>query len=208
MSPGRFSKMIAYEGSSMKPFLETSNILYLSCCKDDNMKRGDVIAFRPPDSSDIVVHRIISISNCGIRTRGDNNNREDCWNLSPEHIFGRVVQTKHGNHMRTVHGGLRGYSYSLVVRFIRSIASMISSFLRPLYHRLAELGLFRRWVPTRKHMRVFSFTRREGIEFQLLMSGRVIGRLLPDRDQWIIRRPFRFFVDVASLPRRDMPDRQ
>lgn len=204
----RFSKMLAYEGSSMAPFLKTSDILYLSCYKGDNMKCGDVIAFRPPDSGDIIIHRIISIANRGIRTRGDNSNHVDNWNLNADHIIGRVVQTKRGNRLRTVHGGLQGYSCALLVRFIRSTGSMIFYFLRPLYHRLVQLELFRRWLPARMRLQVFSFTRRDGMEFQLLMAGRVIGRLLPDRKQWTIQRPFRLFVDEASLPRTDSSDRQ
>ena len=203
----RFSKMLAYEGSSMKPFLKTSDILYLSCYRGDNMKCGDVIAFRPPDSSNIIIHRITSISNQGIRTRGDNNNHIDCWNLNADHIIGRVVRTKRGNRVRTVHGGLQGHSYALAVRFVCFIDSMISYFLRPLYHRLAQLELFKRWLPARMRMQVLSFTRRDGMELQLLMAGRVIGRLFPDRKQWTIQRPFRLFVDEASLPRTDLSDR-
>ena len=199
--------MLAYEGSSMKPFLKTSDILYLSCYKGDDMKCGDVIAFRPPDSSDIIIHRIISISDRGIRTRGDNNNHADYWNLNADHIIGRVVQTKRANCLRTVPGGLHGYSCALVVRFICSTGSMISYFLRPLYHRLVKLELFRRWLPARMRLQVLSFTRRDGMEFQLLMAGRVIGRLLPDRKQWTIQRPFRLFVDEASLPRTGSSDR-
>ena len=204
----RFSKIIAYKGSSMKPFLKTSDILYVSHYKGNTIRCGDIIAFYPPDSNDIIIHRITSISNQGIRTRGDNNNHVDCWNLNADHIIGRVVRTKRGNRLRTVHGGLQGHSYALAVRFVCFIDSMISYFLRPLYHRLAQLELFKRWLPARMRMRVLSFTRRDGMEFHLLMAGRVIGRLLPGRNQWTIQRPFRLFVDEASLPRTDTFNRQ
>jgi hypothetical protein len=39
-----------------------------------------------------------------------------------------------------------------------------------------------------------------GKELQLLMGRRVIGRWLPGMSRWHIRRPFRLFVDEASLP--------
>jgi len=52
----RFSKIIAYKGSSMKPFLKTSDILYVSHYKGNTIRCGDIIAFYPPDSNDIIIH--------------------------------------------------------------------------------------------------------------------------------------------------------
>jgi len=54
----------------------------------------------------------------------------------------------------------------------------------------------------------FFFNRSDGVEFQLLMAGHVIGRLIPGKGEWFIRRPFRLFVDEASLPQPDACIRQ
>jgi hypothetical protein len=62
-------------------------------------------------------------------------------------------------------------------------------------------GAIRRWLPNKiMKTKVISFDRAEGLELQLLMGRRVIGRWLPGMTQWLIRRPFRLFVDEASLP--------
>jgi hypothetical protein len=47
---------------------------------------------------------------------------------------------------------------------------------------------------------VISLNRDAGTELQLVMGRRVIGRWLPGKSGWNIRRPFRLFVDEESLP--------
>jgi hypothetical protein len=55
-------------------------------------------------------------------------------------------------------------------------------------------------LPNNIKTKVISFDRAEGTELQLLLGRRVIGRWLPGMTQWLIRRPFRLFVDEGSLP--------
>ena len=205
---GHASKKMVYTGSSMSPVLKTLDTIHVFLCKDKQIRRGDVIVFSPPDSNDMVVHRVVSFSDQGLMTRGDNNNEIDPWFLSPDRIIGCVVQSQRKNRLLTIYGGTRGLLYASAVRFLCNIDSMISSFLHPVYHRLAKTGLFRQWLPDGMHMRVLSFNRSDGMEFQLLMAGHVIGRLLPGKNEWFIRRPFRLFVDEASLPHPDACNRQ
>jgi len=205
---GHASKKMVYTGSSMSPVLKTLDTIHVLLCKDKQILRGDVVVFSPPDSNDMVVHRVVSISGQGLKTRGDNNNDIDPWFLSPDRIVGRVVQAQRENRRLTIYGGIRGLLYASAVRFLCNIDSMISSFLNPAYHRLSQTGLFRRWLPDGMHMRLLSFNRSDGMEFQLLMAGHVIGRLLPGKNEWFIRRPFRLFVNEASLPQPDACIRQ
>lgn len=56
----------------------------------DDLRPGDVITFPAPtdadhaDASEMVTHRIVSISDTGIRTQGDANARPDPWVLHPD----------------------------------------------------------------------------------------------------------------------------
>ena len=197
---GDTSKSIVYVGFSMNPTLKASDILQVVPYKGGKIQRGDVIVFRPPGSNHMVTHRVISVNAQGIRTRGDKNSDIDSWILSPDCIIGHAVSAKWGDKRRSIYGGLRGRLYSLGVRAIHIIDSKISSLLHPIYHRLARTGTLRRWLPARTQTRVLSFDRSAGTELQLLMGRRVIGRLLPAKNQWVIRRPFRLFVNEASLP--------
>ena len=88
----------------------------------------------------------------------------------------------------------------MTFRAVHTIDSTLSSLLRPGYRRLATDGTFRRWLPDQMKPRVISFNRGEGTELHLFMGRRVIGRWLPGKSGWNIRRPFRLFVDEESLP--------
>lgn len=200
---GYATRKMAYTGSSMSPALKALDTIHVLLCEGKQIRRGDVIVFSPPDSKDMVVHRVVSISDRGLMTRGDNNNEIDPWSLSSERIIGRVVRAQRKNRLLTIYGGTRGLLYASAVRFFCNFDFVISFFLHPLYHRLAETGLLRRWLPDGMHTRVLSFNRSDGMEFQFIMAGHVIGRLLPGRNEWFIRRPFRLFVDEASLPQPD-----
>lgn len=197
---------MVYRGPSMNPTLRAIDILQVLPYRRERIQPGDVIAFLPPRSEDMVVHRVISASAQGIRTRGDHNIDIDPWVLSPDRIVGRVVSAQRANRWRSIYGGLRGQLYSLGIRPIRMMDLKVSSLLRPIYHRLARAGVLRRWLPARMQTRILSFNRSAGRELQLLMGRRVIGRLLPGRDQWVIQRPFRLFAKETSLLGKNCDD--
>ena len=200
--PNDSPKSVVYIGPSMNPTLKAPDTLQVVPYQGEKIRPGDVIIFSPPRSDNMVVHRVSSVNAQGIRTRGDKNSGTDPWILSPHRIVGRVVWAQWGNRRRSIYGGLRGRSYSLGIRVTRMIDSKISSLLHPIYHRLAQTGALRPWLPARIQTRVLSFDRSTGTELQLLMGRRVIGRLLPGRNEWMIQRPFRLFINEASLPRR------
>lgn len=53
---------------------------------------GDVITFRHSDrTTDVVTHRVVSISAAGITTKGDANATPDAWTIRPSQVQGRTV---------------------------------------------------------------------------------------------------------------------
>ncbi len=193
------SKTTVYRGASMHPTLKAPDTLQVVPYRRGKIQRGDVIVFSPPGRGHMVIHRVVSVTAKGIRTRGDNNSDIDPWNLSPDSIVGHVVRAQWGNRRRSIYGGLRGRLFSLGIRAIRLINSKVSSLLHPAYHRLARTGALRRWLSARVQTRILSFERSKGRELQLVLGRRVIGRLLHGRRKWVVRRPFRLFVDEESL---------
>jgi hypothetical protein len=151
-------------------------------------KSGDRLQIAPCDLEEI------------IKTQGDNCNSEDDWVLSREHLLGRVVSAQRGNRRRRIFGGPLGRLLAVSVRIIRAIDSPVSYLLRPAYNELAKVGIFTRLLPAQIRPRVISLNRAAGEELQILMGRRVIGRLLPGMTRWHIGRPYRLFVDEASLP--------
>jgi signal peptidase len=195
------SLIINHIGPSMNPTLQSGDALQIIPYDSKKIRCGDVIVFIPPGGDRKITHRVISIDSKGVKTKGDNNKRIDSWVLSHDNIIGEVIYVQRGRGCRRVYGGPIGQLFVVVVKAIRIMDSVISYLLRPVYQQLASSGIFRRWLHGLVDIRVISFNRQEGPELQLLMGQQVIGRLLPGKSQWDIRRPFRLFVDERSLPR-------
>ena len=191
---------ISYVGSSMSPTLVAGDLLQIIPYDGQEIRRGDVVVFIPPEGDSKIVHRVISVNSDGIKTRGDNCNFEDGWVLRRDNILGRVVAAQREKRRLRVFGGPLGHSFAVAIRVVKSIDSNWSSLLRPFYQRLARAGVFRRWLPACMKAKAISLSHPAGMELQLLMGKRVIGRWLPGKSGWYIRRPFRLFVDEESLP--------
>ena len=184
----------------MGPILRPGDQLRIIPYGGKPIRVGDVIVFDDAGAGHKVVHRVVSVDSTRIKTRGDNNKAMDDWDLSPSDILGRVVSALRDNRSIRVFGGPIGQLCCAVMRAIHSMDSRLSSSLRPVYERLAGSGFIRRRLPVHMKTRVIFFNRAEGTELQLLMGRRVIGKWLPGKSEWNIRRPFRLFVDETSLP--------
>jgi len=190
-----------YTGSSMNAIFKDGDRLLVIPYSDRKIRKGDVIIFLPPGGGERIIHRIIAVNSEGIRTRGDNSNHEDQWILRPEQILGCVIFRQRGGKKRKVFGGPWGRLTAWIMRTIHGIDQSLSWTLGPLYRWLARSGLLRHWLPGKRKIHVFYFKRPQGIELQLHLGKRLIGRLLPGSSRWQIRRPYRLFIDEASLPR-------
>lgn len=186
----------AHTGNSMHPTLSEHDLLEIEPYCSRPIRAGDVILFLSPDGGRPAVHRAASVIAEGVQTRGDNNNRVDPWFIRPEEVIGQVVWATQGEKRRPIYGGRVGQMWSLWVRGFTVVEKGLSF----LYHQMARFGLLRRLVPLHKRMRIVALRRKDGRAFKLLLGNRVIGNYKPGMPYWQIRRPFRLFVDVESLP--------
>jgi len=184
----------AYTGPSMNPTLVEPEIIEVHPYVDCAPQIGDVIYFHALDEHDIV-HRIVAILPGGIRTRGDNNPRDDPWLVHASVIVGRVVAAHRGKMQRKIFGGRLGFAQHYFLRAWRRVNARVSRQLHAPYRQLARAGILRTLIPGRWRPRVVTFQ-----ATRLLMIGtRVIGRYDAQRRIWHIQRPFRLFVDEAEL---------
>lgn len=190
-----------YTGPSMNPTLWAGDGLRVTSYGNARIHIGDVVVFVPPGCEHNVVHRVVSVDSDGVRTRGDNNSDVDPWALRPDDIIGRVVSIQRRNRDITVHGARWGRICALALRMKRRISVLVCRTLRPAHHWFARWGIFRKLLSHHVKTQVLCFRRPNGMDMQLLMGRWVIGRLRPGRERWHIRRPFRLFVDEASLPK-------
>ena len=194
------SNTFNYNGPSMNPTLKAGDRLRVVPYDNKRIHVGDVVVFQAPEGKRHITHRVVSVDSRGVRTRGDNNNKTDSWVLRPDEITGRVISALRGAKSISIRGGRRGMIYARSLWFIKHANLAISRIFHPAYHRLAASGIFKRALPHGTKPRVFCFTRPNGVEMHLLMGRWIIGRRRPGWEQWQMRRPFRLFVDEASLP--------
>lgn len=63
----------------------------------------------------------------------------------------------------------------------------------------ATSGLFCRLTPFARRTRVVCFQRPDRTELVLFWGKRRVGRFDPERRAWVIRRPFKIFVDEKKI---------
>jgi hypothetical protein len=187
-------------GESMRPlFRPGDRIRFVPCCIE-NLRQGDVIIFIPPGQQERVIHRVVSTGPDGIRTKGDANPYRDVWDLRQEDIVGRAVSVARAGSVIPVVGGIAGRLLSAFIRALRKSDHLASHVLHPCYSGLARSGLFRALLPPALRPRVIEFERDGAREMQLVLGRRIIGRRPAGTGAWMIRRPFRIFVDEQALP--------
>ena len=81
-----FSSSVVLTGS-MSPAIEPNDIIV--CRKQSSYAVGDIITFDAGGSS--VTHRIVSVSEAGMHTKGDANNTEDSQPVGQEQVIGKVI---------------------------------------------------------------------------------------------------------------------
>ena len=195
-----------YRGSSMRPTLSAPALLEIEPYQGRSIQCGDVIVFYPPQEEEPVAHRVVSLDDRGIKTRGDARNEPDLYVLTPQNVIGQVVYARAGKKRRRIHGGAVGRAIGRWLRIRAALGKGCSAPLRSVYHLLGRSGMFRVWLPARLRIRVLAFNRADGKELHLFMGKRLIGQLPVGETSWRIKPPYKLFVDELYLPRGDRED--
>ena len=191
----------------MFPILQRGDILRLDSCNEKPPQVGDVVVFQRPKRGGLIVHRIVFVGQKRIRTKGDNNESVDNWVLSVCDILGRIVSVNRGGKKIIILGGFCGQKYALALRNLKRIYSaLLSAVLSPAYNWFSDKGIFHNLFTNQENIRLYCFKRGNTLELQLLLGRRVIGRLLPGKRQWYIKRPFRLFIDERCFPDNNFID--
>ena len=194
------SNVIHYIGNSMFPTLKTGDILRMVPYKEGAVRIGDVVVFHSPYGRTPIVHRVVSVDKKGIKTKGDNKIAIDDCILQSNDIIGRVVSAQRGKKEVKILDGFPGRIYASTLEAGKRMDMVVSTILRPAYRWLTQTGIFRKLFSRWIHTQVLCFKSGDGVEMQLQLGRRIIGRRLPGQNRWYIRRPFRLFVDEHTLP--------
>ena len=153
--PGEGPEHSIYRGRSMQGTFRPGDALVLKPTPLAAIRPGDVVIFRgsrPAGNPADVVHRVISLSEAGLVTRGDANRFIDNEPVRAEDLRGRVIHRERNGRSMPVAGGplallrvqLRragGTVWFIGKRILRTVG-------RGPYRRLRQSGLARRlWQP-------------------------------------------------------------
>jgi len=181
----------------MNPLMQPGDTLLVVPCDPQTIYPGDVVLFMDPNRGQ-VVHRVMAINSQGVITKGDNNPTLDSRILAPQEILGRVTTIQRQGRTLPVPREVPAALYILKGR--QWFDRVVFSLLQPLYHQLAQSGLFQGRLAAWMKPRLIYFSRGASPEWQLWLGKLLIGRKKAHQPHWSIRRPFHLFVDEASLP--------
>lgn len=198
---------VRFSGTSMVPTLCPPDILEVVPYADQPVCRGDVIFFTPPAGGEKLVHRVTAITRGGLRTRGDNGCPTDPFLVLPAAVIGRVVRAWRDGKPRPIAGGPRGMWTGWAAGWRSRTNRLVSTLFRGLYRRLAAGGGRHHLLPATLRPRVVAFgQRRLPPVLKLLVNGRNVGRYDAWLQRWQVDRPWRLFIDPATLPVPPTPE--
>lgn len=192
-------KLFIHVGNSMYPALRALDQVNVTPTCGEIIP-GDIVVFQHDPTDKMIAHRVISAGNDGIRTMGDNNPKPDDLILRPEMIIGKVTGIRRGKRMIRVRGGLQGRLWTAAYRTIKKALATAEIILVKPYHLLAISGIFRIWLPESLKYKVIKIEKKENVGLILSMGGRMIGRYNYRIGKWLIKPPYKLFVDETSLP--------
>ena len=128
---------LVYVGSSMYPTFRAPEIVYFEPYGNRSVRRGDVVVFNDPARGSSIIHRVISVTPAGIKTRGDNNDRPDSWTLRKADLDGRVAFARRDKRYRCIRGGLYGLMSMTVGRTLGRLAHSGRSLLSEIYPQVS-----------------------------------------------------------------------
>ncbi len=186
-------------GLSMNPTLQEPDLLEVKPYGAGRVRPGDVVCFKSPERGKTVVHRVIAAGPGGIRTRGDNNPKDDPGVLQAGDIIGRVKAAQRGGQRRVVHGGWRGPMVLRCARLGRGIRRYAGPLPHTLYDFVAGLGPLDRLLPASLRPRLVRFDARSRVFLKLLSGRQAVGYYDYRLKRWQIQQPFRLFVDEQTI---------
>jgi signal peptidase I len=195
---------ILYLGKSMYPTLHNFDLLYLAPPHIRSIRLGDIIAFRFPDQSIIIVHRVIGILEGGIVTRGDANYAKDSSLVQIKDTLGSVKSIERDGQPHRILTGYCGLFFAYLLRIPLRVRKVPFHILLPLfrnvYYNLSNWGIIGKLLCFRQFTRIGVLNTPRGVQLQLLVGKRTIGWLRPPYRKWAIIPPFHLLVNEAQLP--------
>ena len=200
------TRCFVYVGPSMRPTFRYGHLLYVRPDARD-LVVGDVVVFANSAGDGYIVHRIVSITDAGLVTRGDNNLLDDPP-VTAEYVIGRVEMVEDQMRFKPVLGGWRGLWWVRVrVRLHWASGQLRRVFGAP-YRAARAFPAMRRLLNRRFPLSVVvvRFKTPDGDLVKVIRRGQVVARRFPGQARPQIQKPFDLWLTLDDIPTVQTPD--
>jgi hypothetical protein len=182
----------------MHQTFRAGDVLLVAPCASDEIRPGDIIAFRRAVSAQdttVVVHRVRRRGADGWITQGDGVAAPDAAPVSAAQLIGRVGFLERDGTVRRVWGGLAGRWW---VRYLR-LRDWAARWLGGPYRLLRASGLARRvWNPCLTQVRLVTD---DGPLVKYVHCRRTVARWWPADGTFWCRKPYDLVIPHPSAGR-------
>ena len=180
-------RLIYYRGPSMSPTFRPGHVLYVRPSTRD-VASGDVIVYADSSQRMYIAHRVISITDRGFATRGDNNARCDLTPVAHGQLIGRVEIVEDSGRLKPVIGGWRGLVFARVNWNIRQACAWFRRTFGGPYRWLRHSGFVSRlWHPTITQLRINTD---HGLLIKYICRRRVVARWWQQQNRFECDKPY------------------
>jgi signal peptidase I len=178
----------------MHPTLRAGDALFVKPAA--RVVPGDVVVYLCPRENAPIAHRVVSVGEIEVKTRGDNNTSVDLFPIRISDILGKVEHFERKGCLKKLQGGSYGRMQAFFVRARKTAMNAAVAFFRSIYRMRCVSGIFSRLLPVQP--RVVRFENSGKPRVQLLLGRRVIGEMVSE-GRWYIKPPFRLFIKEELL---------
>ena len=189
------TRCFIYSGPSMVPTFRPGHLLYVRPDASD-ISPGDVIVFDNPSGNIHTVHRIVSIPEGGLITRGDNNRLTDLVPVFPEHLIGRVEMLEDQGCLMPVAGGRRGLWIARFGWGVRWIDRRLRVLFWKPYNLIRNCALIRQILHRlfSPYLKVTHLNSPEGPLVKTTFKERTVALWRPQQAHFECLKPYDLFV--------------
>ncbi len=189
------TRCFVYNGPSMAPTFHPGQLLYTRPDASD-ISPGDVIVFDNSSGNIPTVHRVVSISDRGLITRGDNNRLYDLSPVLPDHLIGRVEILEDQGRLIPVAGGRRGLWLARFGWGARWTDRRLRRLFWKPYNLIRNCALIRqilgRWFSP--YLKVMHLNTPDGPLVKTTFQERTVALWRPQQGQFECLKPYDLFV--------------
>jgi signal peptidase I len=185
------NSFLFFSGRSMLGTFKEGDWLKIEKNKIKEVKIGNVAVFmsaKEAAQERHCIHRVVSLAEKSLITRGDNNPKNDEELVTEENLIGRVTHYERNGKIYKVWNGRLGLLRARVLHGRLHVIRATKFFLRKPYRMLKKTGIVSKlWQP---EIETIYFETQDGPLVKYVHKGKTIASCWVDSNRWWFRRPY------------------